>query len=596
MDVSIPQPKYDTAFQRGLLRLCLEDPFFAAQCVGYLKDDVDFKKLIIFNTKPLAIIFDAISESVQKYDTNPSVAQVKHFFGGFAPEEQDELCKTLERVLVEDVHDTKFYFDEIGRFVKQVKMGIAAIKIRDSWQNNRLETADVMQAQLDSINRVSFEADTVLTLDDIDSIADDAAAMLDGLIPTGIPKLDADLLGGLPRETLVCVLGGTNSGKSMFCIGLAANALRNGRNVVHIALEGTKNEALLRYTANLSGVPVRAIMQRNMSASQKAQLSQAKEYAKNLRIVNMLDFNVQVEVLMAKVSEMYKAQKIDMLVVDYSQLLSSASQQEGARHVQTHVHRALAALSRKLNCVVVTPIQANRGSQKEQADYVAKRQTDSAPILRSDDISEDINIARIAGVILTLNRTDQEDKESKLRVYLEKQRMEQKNKIYGLITNYGLSRLITGNFYDPYSVTDTVSMDVDNDKVNTNMAAMIQRREREDQEKLLRKIVNLIGEKMTINGGIQEQYAIAESKELTNEEGEALRLWVDEENARRDVVVKQIREAVSSYYPNANLEVYKLTKASVDDMEKSGEANPEKLKEQKQILKHWAYLYESGKA
>jgi replicative DNA helicase len=363
-DMNFPAPKFDTSFQRAVLKLALAEDFFAAQLVRYLSSDRERIKINIFDTKQLQILFDCIVKSMDKYKTRPSDGQLRQFISEYAPEEQVALLKTYEDILASGTNDDAYYRQHLKAFIQQIKLAIGFSKIKNTWNSNKLETPDVMQSIVDEIRRVEFEDEDILTLEDIDEITNDAKHMLDKLIPTGLAPLDKDLLGGLPRETFVVALGSTNVGKSLFCISLACNAIRTNHKVLHISLEGMRNEALMRYTANLAQVPSRGLMQGDLTPPQKKQLDRIKEYEKNLRIHNMLGFGVTIEDLAAKCREIYKDFKFDMLLVDYSQLLESKQKTEGSRQTQTYVHRALAAMSREFDCVVLSPVQATRGAQK----------------------------------------------------------------------------------------------------------------------------------------------------------------------------------------------------------------------------------------
>ncbi len=61
--------------------------------------------------------------------------------------------------------------------------------------------------------------------------------------------------GGVRCVVLVAVLGSSNAGKSLFCSSLACSALRNGFRVLHINLEGTRDETIYKYVATLSDIP-----------------------------------------------------------------------------------------------------------------------------------------------------------------------------------------------------------------------------------------------------------------------------------------------------------------------------------------------------
>jgi len=596
-EVSLPAPDFDISFQRGMLKLALNEDYFASQLTNYLRVDHDVKNINIFNTKQLKIIFDCIVKSVLTFKTRPSDAQVRQYISEFAPEEQPDILRAYQSILDEATHDESYFRAHIQSVIQQVKMAVGFYKIQEHWKKSKLTTPDVMQEIVDSIRRIQFEKEDILTLGDIDKISLDAQSMLKNLIPTGLAPLDKDLLGGLPREGFVVVLGGTNTGKSLFTISLAANAIRTGHKVLHIALEGMRNEALMRYTANLTGVPIRGMMQGDLSPAQKEQLNKVKDYQGNLRIINMLSFGVKVEDLAAKAREVYKEFKFDMFVVDYSQLLDTNQKTEGTRQTQTYVHRALAAMAREFNCVVVSPIQATRDAQKEQTGYKLKKngENDQAPILRSSDISEDINIARVAAVILTLNRTENEAKDGKLRVFLEKQRLEAKDKLYGVFTKFGICQLITADTYDPKAVTQDVDIFAEmNSPQYTSAEYAIKMREQEDKHNLRKKINDLISQQMdlrkVINDEVLEKSKAAEN--LSEFDKAAFQTWLDAEDQKIIKLEEEIKMNVKIYYPSADQELYKLTKESLKDAEKSGTTPTITLKEIKERVRHLSYLFD----
>lgn len=592
---NIPVPNFNTAFQRGILKIALTNDHFASQLSRYLEFDTEVKKLNIFNTPQLKIVFDCIVKSLQEYKTRPSDAHVRQYISEFAPDEQVALLQTYESILEEDTHDEDYYKAHIKAFVQQVKMAVGFWKIQNQWKRNKLETPDIMQGVVDEIRRVEFEEEDILTLGDLESVFSESQSMLTNLIPTGLAPLDKDLLGGLPRETLTVVLGGTNVGKSLFCISIAANGVRNNKKVLHVNLEGMRNEALMRYSSNLFEVPLRSMMKNELSPMQREKLKRVGQYEANLRIHNMLGFGVAVEDLAAKCREIYKEFKFDILLVDYSQLLETRVRTEGARHTQAYVHRALASMAREFNCAVITPVQATRDAQKEQNQFKGKKQEDVLPILRSNDISEAFEIARVAGVIITLNRTDNEAKDGKLRVYLEKQRLDEKNKHYGVMTDYSTCRLITNDVYDPNAIVNTEDLfDADNTDENTKLSAMHARQEANEKEQLRKKINALIGDSYSIKSNVDNSLKIfaAEKDTMTPDAKTKLQAWLTEQETKKIAMHKEIKSLVALYYPTATKELYDLSKQSLSEAEKSGTTPEADMKLIKEKVRHLAYLFE----
>ena len=232
---------------------------------------------------------------------------------------------------------------------------------------------------------------------------------------------------------------------------------------MHVNLEGAEDEALMRYGACLSGLETQAIDDDMLTPKQKEKLYKTlEEYDDRLMILNMTNFGVTIQDLVSTCKEVYKDFKFDLCIIDYGQLLKSADGGE-YRLQQADVYRGLTVMSKMFDCVVISPAQATRGAQEEQESFSNKsrRPGDSAPILRSSDISESFEIARVSGVILSLNITDEEREANKLRVFLEKQRHGRKGIQYGLYTEFGKANLITGKFYNPYSSVESIDTNED---------------------------------------------------------------------------------------------------------------------------------------
>lgn len=458
-DVSIEKPKFDILFQMGVVKLCLTDDYFCTQSVKFLANDKDLDEYTIFDDKHLQNIFKIIAHSMLTYKSRPTEGQLRQKFQEFDKDIAEDHNDILDKILAVDASNDGFYRAHMKTYIAQVKMAKGFKKTQKIWLDHPDNAHEFMQTVIDDIRRVSFESEDTVAFSDLDSLLNEGANLNSRKIQTGIPDLDKDLVGGLPRQSLVVVLAGSNVGKSLFCTSLGANALQacddDGKNlgykILHINLEGMREEALMRYTANLAKINFGALLRASFSPQERQRIEQVqKDYGDRLLIRNMLGFGASIEDLVAYCREVHKDFKFDMLICDYGQLLDSKQKTEGLRHTMARVFRGLDSIGKELDCVVVTPAQATRNSQEKQTDFTKKKE-EKAPILRMTDISEAMEIARVAAVIFTLNRTEEEEKSNKLRLFLEKQRQGAKNVTYGLITNYGQSNLITGKFYNPHS-------------------------------------------------------------------------------------------------------------------------------------------------
>lgn len=249
-------------------------------------------------------------------------------------------------------------------------------------------------------------------------------------ICTGDKELDNDLGGGLQKRTITTVLGRTNVGKSMFCISIAANALRSNPDlkVLHISLEGDGSDAILRYATNLNEGIFRDTL---FNIKESVKNKKLDRYKERLMVINRLGFNYNVKTLIEELKEIHKAYAFDLLVIDYPQILDAVGF-DNYRDRIARVYRGLNDSARELNCAVLAPAQATRNMKDNKDDG----------ILRIRDISEAFEIARISSCILSLNKNMEDEQNQTLRIYLEKNRISPRNKIFTIKTNYPGCNLI----------------------------------------------------------------------------------------------------------------------------------------------------------
>ena len=448
-------PDMGLGFQAGLLKLCLNDEFFCAQFVRYLNDD-DLTEYELFETSEYHFFFTKICDSIVKHKTRPSYETLEQDVHAFAEDERESYFKALAQIKSADIHNDQYYREWMKSFVTIVLLNKGLTQNKEIWKLTPMETPQHLQRMLDKVNRVHFEEESMVTLDDFYKIGKDT----EDKIPSGLDRLDADMSGGLPRQTLVTVLGAANSGKSIFCSSLACNAIRKGYRVLVINLEGTEKDVLLRYVANLASVQFKTIAENKATEAESANIDKViKQYREQLKIRHMLTFGVTMEEMIAFCREIYKDFKFDMLLVDYGQLLKTKDKNEKF-DTQTQVFRALDTMSKEFNCVVVTPAQSTREGIKKQTDFVSRRQNEqtSLPVLRSGDLADCIEIARVSAIILTINRTEDEEKRGWYRLFLEKQRTGGKAFTYGVRARYDISNLIINDYYDPNSLVHRADM------------------------------------------------------------------------------------------------------------------------------------------
>ena len=177
---------------------------------------------------------------------------------------------------------------------------------------------------------------------------------------SGLTGLD-DFLGGFQRADLIIVAGRTSMGKTSLVLNIARNAaVEQGACVALFSLEMFREALVQRLLSSESGVNSRRIRlglntedeeRRIMEAQGK--LSEAPIYiddSPRLRVVEMR----------SKARRLHYERGIDLIIVDYLQLLQSDGRVENRVQEISYISRSLKALARELKVPLIAVSQLSR--------------------------------------------------------------------------------------------------------------------------------------------------------------------------------------------------------------------------------------------
>lgn len=272
-------------------------------------------------------------------------------------------------------------------------------------------------------------------------------------VPTGIDELDYALGGadgGPESGEFVLWLGASGAGKSQCLIHLGIAAARQGQRVVHIQLEGTKEQCMNRYDAAWTGT---------LYSEMKTGDIDPKKLDVLKRIVNKLkrsDIYVHaceqwggmtladVRKILKDIEKKYG--KIGVIIIDYLELLEVGDgihyTPKEERFRQSKLTKGMKALAMEFNAVVHTATQSN--------DVVLAERNDPEFVLSRNNLNEDKGKIRPADLFLTLNTTIEESKNQTMRIFVDKAREHAGNKVIHICNNFSRSR-----FYDRKRTLET---------------------------------------------------------------------------------------------------------------------------------------------
>ncbi len=214
-------------------------------------------------------------------------------------------------------------------------------------------------------------------------------------IPTGLTDLDR-LLGGLIDGDMIVLAGRPGMGKTSLALNIGGQAARKYRKKVALfSLEMTERELIGKLISAESGID-----------SQRLKLGQIKEdewqafYAANRVLAEApihIDDTPAISVfeLRSKARKLAAKQGLDLLIVDYLQLMRGASKEENRQQEISFISRSIKGLAKELQIPILALSQLSRQCESRN---------DKRPIL--SDLRESGSIEQDADVCVFIYRDD----------------------------------------------------------------------------------------------------------------------------------------------------------------------------------------------
>ncbi|TVP95101.1 MAG: replicative DNA helicase [Acholeplasmatales bacterium] len=202
---------------------------------------------------------------------------------------------------------------------------------------------------------------------------------------------------GLQKSELYIIAARPSMGKSAFALNIATNVakLASKPYIAFFSLEMGVDQLVGRMLSSEANVKSSHIRTGEMSPIEWQQLSVASEKLSQLNILFDDSGTVKVTDLRQKCRKLAQESKLDLVVIDYLQLLSGSKDQPNRVQEVSEISRTLKEMARELKIPVIALSQLSRN---------VENRTDKKPILA--DLRESGSIEQDADVILFLFRED----------------------------------------------------------------------------------------------------------------------------------------------------------------------------------------------
>ena len=188
-----------------------------------------------------------------------------------------------------------------------------------------------------------------------------------GQVSTGWPAMDRKLFGGFNRGELNIFAGGSGAGKSLFLANIGVNMAEKGLNVIYLTLELAESLVSMRLDSMTTGIASRDVFKNIDEVEMKVKMIGKKSGAIQVKYMPSGKTANDVRSYI-KEYEIKTGKKVDVLLIDYLDLLMPASTKVSAENLfikDKYVSEELRNLAMELNTVFVTAAQLNRGAVEE---------------------------------------------------------------------------------------------------------------------------------------------------------------------------------------------------------------------------------------
>ncbi len=199
-------------------------------------------------------------------------------------------------------------------------------------------------------------------------VLDDAFERIDKLhenrgqtrgVPSGFKLLD-NILSGFQKSDLVVVAARPSMGKTSLALSFALNAATNGYAVGMFHLEMSKDQVVDRLISAESGIDSWRLRTGNLREEDFARLSDAMSKLSNMQIYIDDSPGANIIEMRTKARRLQAEKKLDLLIVDYLQLMEARKSSDNRVQEISEISRGLKGLARELNVPVIAVSQLSR--------------------------------------------------------------------------------------------------------------------------------------------------------------------------------------------------------------------------------------------
>ena len=391
--------KYGKSFQEGLAALILQDRAFSDQIQEVLETQY-------FELKYLQVFVEKIFSYKKKYKVHPTEKILMTILRTELEDETDAVKKqtrdSLSRIHKTDINDEEFIKDTSIDFCRKQVLKEALLKCVPLVQQGGSRADEVAKVITDA---VKLGSDSDFGYDYVADFEKRFEIKARDPVSTGWDEIDSLCRGGVGNGELGVVIAPTGAGKSMVLVHLGVQALMQGKTVIHYTLELQDTSIGIRYDSCITGVSLS-----EMHSFKEMIYEKVQEVPGRLIIKEYPTKSASTQTLKNHLEKLKQRDiKVDMILVDYGDLLKPVTVTREKRHDLESIYEELRAIAQENKCPVWTASQTNRSGL-------------NAEVVTLESISEAYSKCFVADFICSVSRTIDDKNNNTGRLFVAKNR------------------------------------------------------------------------------------------------------------------------------------------------------------------------------
>jgi replicative DNA helicase len=182
-------------------------------------------------------------------------------------------------------------------------------------------------------------------------------------VPTGFTDFD-QMTSGLQRQDLIIIAARPSMGKTALALNMAQYAAKNGHTIGIFSLEMSAEQLVSRLLCSEARVDAHRLRTGYLNREEWARLADALRRLTETQIYIDDTAGVGVLEMRAKTRRLKAERGLDMLIIDYLQLMSGRGRIESRQQEVSQISRDLKGLAKELDVPVVALSQLSRAPEQ----------------------------------------------------------------------------------------------------------------------------------------------------------------------------------------------------------------------------------------